>query len=248
MPPGPVRDDAVGNSWADHAAVRARQIDHPFMDTLLRKAYTWHGDQYRQSHCILAYLADLNLHHVQLKQQSRKQNVEGLSQDAALDWGTLYRQRENYKITLPAQMLQPSIHPGFLTACVWGNQYADLVLQFCAALRWPDPTNPSLDMIAKQGITWHELTVAFAVNTGIQFPTWIRPEKSKRAQPFPWQDPRVLALPITRRSLREQAEAFRTIVLYLQKYSSSPILPAHSKTGSISLTQIGWGRSYLVWF
>ena len=45
-------------------------------------------------------------------------------------------------------------------------------------------------------------------------------------------------------SIREQAEAFRTIALYLQNYASSPVLPVYSKTGSISLTQIGWGRSY----
>ena len=67
---------------------------------------------------------------------------------------------------------------------------------------------------------------------------------NSRAQPVHWQDPSVLALPITRRSLREQAEAFRTIVLYLQGYADTPLIPKYSKTGSLSLTQVGWGRSY----
>ena len=30
----------------------------------------------------------------------------------------------------------------------------------------------------------------------------------------------------------------------MQGYSSTPPLPKYSRTGSISLTQIGWGRSY----
>ena len=94
------------------------------------------------------------------------------------------------------------------------------------------------------GITWLELTIAFVINTGLQFPTWLCLDDHKRSQPLHWQDPRVLALPTIKRSLREQAEAFRTIVLYLQGYSDTPLLPKFTKTGSISLTQIGWGRSF----
>ena len=131
-----------------------------------------------------------------------------------------------------------------MTACVWGNQYADLVLRFCAALKWPDPDLPHEDTTTTAGITWHELAVAFIVNTGLQFPTWVRPDSNSRARPLHWQDPKVLALPIPKRSLREQSEAFRAIVLYLQGYSDSPIVPAYAKTGSISLAQIGWGRAY----
>lgn len=80
------------------------------------------------------------------------------------------------------------------------------------------------------GVTWLELTLAFVVNTGLQFPTWLRFDHHKRTQPLHWQDPRVLALPVTKRSLREQAEAFRTIVLYLQGYSDIPLLPNFTKT------------------
>ena len=127
---------------------------------------------------------------------------------------------------------------------MWGNQYADLVLRFCASLIWPDPLVTHTDPIITQGITWHELTIAFVVNTGVQFPTWVHLPHSQKAQPVHWQDPRVLALPIPKRALREQAEAFRTIALYLQSYTSTPLLPKYTKTGSISLTQVGWGRSY----
>lgn len=131
-----------------------------------------------------------------------------------------------------------------LAACVWGNQYADLVLQFCAALKWPPPDVVRTNPLILDGITWHELALAFIINTGVQFPTWIRLAEDRRAQPVHWQDPRALALPIHRRSLREQAEAFRTIVLYLQGYTTTPLVPQYSKTGSLSLTRVGWGRSY----
>ena len=40
LPPGLARDDAIGNSWADHAAVRARQIDHTLMDTFVKRMVT----------------------------------------------------------------------------------------------------------------------------------------------------------------------------------------------------------------
>ena len=131
-----------------------------------------------------------------------------------------------------------------MPACVWGNQYADLVLRFCAALRWPPADISHSDPVVTAGITWHELALAFIVNTGLQLPTWIKIATNQRAQPVHWQDPRVLALPAHRRFVQEQAETFRTIVLYLQNYSSTPLLPAYSKSGSLSLTQVGWGRAY----
>ena len=45
LPPGSARDDALGNSWADFAAVRARQTDHPIINKLFSKANLWHQDQ-----------------------------------------------------------------------------------------------------------------------------------------------------------------------------------------------------------
>lgn len=245
LPPGRARIDALGNSWADHAAVRARQTDHPNIHRFFQQAQTWHRDQYTQTVSILQYLADLNLHHSQLQQQTTAQkNLAGTGDTVDNTWGMIFRARESYTVTPPGQEFHPVVHPTFVTACVWGNQYADLFLQFCASLRWPTADVHHTDPTVTAGITWHELALAFIVNTGLQFPTWIQTKVNQKAQPAHWQDPRVLALPAHRRSLREQAEAFRTIVLYLQKYADSPLLPAYSKTGSLSLTYVGWGRAY----
>ena len=137
-----------------------------------------------------------------------------------MDWGTLLRQREHYQVSPPHQTLQPTVPQAFVTACVWGNQYADLVLRFCASLKWPPADVPHTDSLVTAGIAWHELAIAFIVNTGVQFPVWIAPDAHQRARPVHWQDPRVLALPVPKRSLREQAEAFRTIVLYLPLVAS----------------------------
>lgn len=219
VPPGPARNDVLGNMWADHAAVRARQTDHTRIDALFQQAEIWHQNQLRQTKCIFAYLADLNLCHSQDKQTKTLTARTDMSHDASLDWGNIYRSRAVYTVRTSAQIFQPSIHPAFITACVWGNQYADLVLQFCAALHWPDPTLSYTDPVITAGITWLELTIAFVINTGLQFPTWMRLDHEDRTQPVHWQDPRVLALPTIKRSLREQAEAFRTIVLYLQAQS-----------------------------
>ena len=245
LPPGRKRTDAIGNSWADHAAVRTRQTDHPLINQLFQRAQVWHKEQYLQTVCILKYLADLNLHHLQLHQQlSQQKALQGTGDSADNAWGLLFRARESFQVSHPWQIFRPVIHPAFLTACVWGNQYADLVMHFCASLRWPSDDYTGHDPTVTDGITWHELAVAFVVNTGLQLPTWVRLENQKRAQPLHWQDPRVLALPANRRSLREQAEAFRTIVLYLQHYASTPLIPTYSKKGSLSLTRVGWGRAY----
>ena len=245
LPPGRARLDAIGNSWADHAAVRARQTDHPTIHQFFRRAQIWHSDQYNQTVCIMQYLADLNQYHSQLHEQTNQpKNLAGTGDTVDSAWGLIFRTRESYTVAMPGQTFRPFVHPTFVTACVWGNQYADLVLQFCASLRWPSAELSHTDPTVKAGITWHELAIAFIINTGLQFPTWLQIQDNKKAQPLHWQDPRVLALPIHRRSLREQAEAFRTIVLYLQKYADGPLLPAYSKTGSLSLTYIGWGRAY----
>ena len=224
--------------------MRARHTDHPTVDHLFSKANIWHQDQYRQTKAILSYLADLNSCHLQHKTTTSAGGTGSAQHEASLDWGTIFRQREHYAVPPPVFNFSPHIHPAWITACVWGNQYADLVFRFCTSLVWPDPLGIHTDPLITQGITWHELTIAFVVNTGVQFPTWIHLPESQRAQPVHWQDPRVLALPIPKRALREQAEAFRTIVIYLQSYTSTPLLPTYSKTGSISLTQVGWGRSY----
>ena len=244
VPPGPARDDVMGNSWADYAAVQARKTDHEIVDSLFEQARIWHNDQFIQTKIILKYLAALNQAHATLKQGQSPQTSRATHHDPTADWGTLFRQRELYEITSEPICLTPTVHPAFITACVWGNQYADLVLRFCASLKWPNPHISPADEVGASGITWHELAIAFIVNTGLQFPTWIRKDGQARAQPVHWQDPAVLALPITRRSLREQAEAFRTIVIYLQGYATTPLVPKYSKTGSSSLAQVGWGRSY----
>lgn len=48
MGPGPAKEAAVGNHWADIAAVRARTIDHDQIDAFFHKAKQWHMDQFLQ--------------------------------------------------------------------------------------------------------------------------------------------------------------------------------------------------------
>ena len=170
VPPGPERDDVQGNSWADYAAVLARKTDHTLVHSIFQKAAIWHRDQFDQTQAILNYLADLNQHHASLKQAQSFKNLGPTHHDSTADWGTLFRQRELYKISHAPLVLTPLVHPAFITACVWGNQYADLVLRFCASLKWPNPDVHSPDLETDTGITWHELALAFIVNTGLQFP------------------------------------------------------------------------------
>lgn len=48
-------------------------------------------------------------------------------------------------------------------ACLWGNQYADLVLQVFASLQWPDPNSTNLPDVVREGITRYDLPLAFIV-------------------------------------------------------------------------------------
>lgn len=142
LPPGQARDDVIGNSWADHAAVRARLTDHTRVDALFQRAEIWHRDQFLQTKRVLAYLADLNLCHSQEKQKNQSQIHTDPSHDATLDWGNLYRSRATYKAPAPAIILRPSIHPAFVTACVWGAintpiSYFNSVLHFVGQTTTP---------------------------------------------------------------------------------------------------------------
>lgn len=239
IPPQVHRVDAIGNHWAE-----ARLADNDQVHKLFQAAQTWQHDQLLQTKKILAYLADLNLQHALAKQQTSTQAKAADHHDSTQDWGTLYCQREKYQISHPPCTFCPDIHPKIIAACLWGNQYADLVRQLCASLIWPDPNQSDHSPLIREGITWHELTIAFIVNPGVQFPTFIKLKEGQRARPHHWQDPKVLALPKHKRSLREQSEEFRIIALYLQGFTTSPLLPKHSKTGSTSLTRVGWGRTY----
>lgn len=106
-------------AWAYHLA---RQICHRKGVDQYSFAQTWHRDQFHQTKTILNYLADLNLEHAQLKRKASTQLSNSSSHDSTLDWGTLYRQQELYHIPPPVKLLQPTIHPAFITACVWGNR------------------------------------------------------------------------------------------------------------------------------
>lgn len=112
---------------------------------------------------------------------------------------------------------------------------------------WPDPDG-SRDETYKSGITWHELAISFILQTGLQFPCWIKPPNGSCARPYHFQDPKVLALPTKLRSLREQADALRIIIQYLQGFSSVPLYPKFHKTASSSLVQVGWGRTFAARF
>ena len=45
-------------------------------------------------------------------------------------------------------------------------------------------------------------------------------------------------------NLREQADAIRIIIQYLQGFCSTKLYPKFHKTASSSLVQVGWGRTY----
>lgn len=62
-----------------------------------------------------------------------------------------------------------------------------------------------------------------------------------RARPHHFRAPEVLALPAT---LREQADALRIIIQYLQGFCTTRLYPKFHKTASCSLVQVGWGRTY----
>ena len=145
VPPGPARDDVMGNSRADHAAVQARKTDHAVVDSLIH-------DQFVQTKAILQYLAALNQAHANLKQAQSPKISNSTHHDSTADWGTMFRKREVYAILSEPVCLTPTVHPAFVTACVWGNQYADLVLRFCASLKWPNPDAPLSDEVGVTGI------------------------------------------------------------------------------------------------
>eukprot|EP00438_Fugacium_kawagutii_P013031 Skav221408 [mRNA] locus=scaffold1621:155055:160175:+ [translate_table: standard] len=50
-----------------------------------------------------------------------------------------------------------------LGTCVWGSQYADLILQWFSHVHWP--TNPEDYDPHGLGVTWNELTLSFVIST-----------------------------------------------------------------------------------
>lgn len=235
--------DIQGNDFADFAAVQARKTDLSSHNQMFREVEVWNQAQIRQTLQVLRYLLDLNMASVQCKEQAKRDKLSGSHDDPSQNWGNLHHSRAVYQVHNPLHFPMPEIHPHIFTACLWGAGYARLVLKFFCSLTWPDPDKPHSEE-AKSGITWHELAIAFILQSGVQFPCWIKPPDRSRARPHHFQDPKVLALPTKLRSLREQADALRIIIQYLQGFCSTRIYPKFHKTASNSLVQIGWGRTY----
>ena len=236
-------NDIQGNDCADTAAVRARKTDSKENQQCFDAIEKWNQCQIRQTRQVLRYLHDLNLEHVQCKEKAKRAEADLHNDDPSQNWGTLHQFRANHQVTTPLILPEPDIHPHIFRACLWGQDYAHLVLRFFLSLKWPNPEG-EYDDVTKSGITWHELAIAFILQTGVQFPCWIKPPDKSRARPHHFQDPKVLALPTKLRSLREQADAIRIIIQYLQGFCSTRLHPKFHKTASSSLVQVGWGRTY----
>ena len=235
--------DISGNDFADRAAVCARKTDHPDHHNLFATVEAWNQSQLYQTLCVLRYLHDLNLAHIQRKEQAKVSDDHNQNDAPNQNWGNIHQARAHHQVIQPLVISPPDIHPHVFTACLWGADYAKLVLQFFLSLRWPDPDGTH-DAVTKSGITWHELAIAFILQTGLQFPCWIKPPNRSRARPHHFLDPKVLALPSKLRSLREQADAIRIIIQYLQGFCHTRLYPKFHKTASSSLVQVGWGRTY----
>ena len=235
--------DIVGNDFADIAAVKARKTDHPDNHQLFARIEAWNQSQIYQTGKVLRYLLDLNLAHVQRKEQAKSRDAQNQDDDPDQNWGTIHLARAHHQVVNPVVISQPDIHPHVFTACLWGADYAKLVLKFFLSLRWPDPDSDH-DAVTRSGITWHELAIAFILQTGLQFPCWIKPPNRSRARPHHFQAPEVLALPAKLRSLREQADALRILIQYLQGFCHTQLYPKFHKTAASSLVQVGWGRTY----
>ena len=50
-------------------------------------------------------------------------------------------ERMTYQVSQPCRVYNAEIHLKVLHVCL-GNQQADLVMQLCAQLKWPDPNAP----------------------------------------------------------------------------------------------------------
>ena len=235
--------DIQGNDFADMASVHARKTDNPDNQKSFAQVESWNQSQVRQSTQVLRYLHDLNVEHVMCKEKAKRAEADLQNDDPSQNWGTLHQLRAVHSVSHPLVLSAPDIHPHVFRACLWGADYAHLVLQFFQALKWPDPDQPH-DDVTKSGITWHELAIAFILQTDVQFPCWIKPPDRSRERPHHFQDPKVLALPSKLRSLREQADALRIIIQYLQGFCSTRLYPKFHKTASNSLVQVGWGRTY----
>ena len=135
LTPGISQIDALGNTWADVAAVTTRKTDHELVHGHFQKAQTWHQDQFLQSrHNIFKYLAALDLDHVLMHQINTDTNSQSAHHDSTQDWSQFFQKRLHYTVPHPPVACSPDIHPKVIAACLWGNQYAALVQQFCVSL------------------------------------------------------------------------------------------------------------------
>ena len=104
------------------------------------------------------------------KEQAQIQDGKYTHDDPSQNWGTIHQARAHHQLEHTLILPSPAIHPHVFTACLWGADYAQLVLKFFMSLQWPDPDRDH-DAVTKSGITWHELAIAFILQTGLQFPS-----------------------------------------------------------------------------
>ena len=129
--------------------------------------------------CVIFMISTLRMY--SQKEQAKSRDEHNQNDDPDQNWGTIHQARAHHQVAHPIALTQPDIHPHVFTACLWGADYAKLVLQFFLSLRWPDPDHEH-DAVTRSGITWHELAIAFILQTGMQFPCWIKPPNRSRAQ------------------------------------------------------------------
>ena len=69
-----------------------------------------------------------DLAHIANKEKTRLDNAADTHDDPDQNWGTIHHVRANFKISLPQILPIPDIHLHVFTACLWGADYAKLVL------------------------------------------------------------------------------------------------------------------------
>ena len=111
--------DILGNDFADVAAVTARKTDSHEHQQLFARVDAWNQSQIHQRRKVLRYLHDLNIAHVQRKEQAKSRDEHNQNDDPDQNWGTIHQARAHHQVAHPIVLTQPDTHPRVFTACLW---------------------------------------------------------------------------------------------------------------------------------
>eukprot|EP00435_Cladocopium_sp_Y103_P024942 s1780_g6.t1 len=219
----------LGNRLANDAALTTCKYFQPEISKLADEMYVEVREQQRHLHRLYEMFVELRVHFAKLEANKVEQAVHAdLQVDAP---PTPLEVLSSWSFEHVWQPPAPGIN--MLDHCAWGKPIAELLVQWMAAVRWPEADDAHPD---DPGVTWLELSLSFLIHSRVILPVKrVKPDGVAYLQTFDsWSTARLFNV-----GQSELAHTMSDVVLQIRKLHSSAIWPTRAHGFVRSVYQLG---------